>query len=67
MFYPVLYKDNKFSTISDNEFQKMFAAGMLREISEDMKENYFVLREPEKYTEEMGLPLDIEYGQAVMF
>lgn len=53
--------------VYENEFQKMFAAGMLREISEDMKENYFVLREPEKYTEEMGLPLDIEYGRAVMF
>lgn len=53
--------------VYENDFHKMFAAGMLGEISEDMKENYFVLRNNEKYTGDMGLDLDVEYGQAVIF
>lgn len=53
--------------VYENDFQKMFAAGILGEISEDMKDDYFVLRNGEKYTDEMGLALDVEYGQAVIF
>lgn len=53
--------------VRENDYQKMSAAGMLKPISEEMKEDYFVLTEPEKYTEEMGLVLDAEYGQAVFF
>lgn len=50
-----------------NDFDKMFAGGMLREISEDLKDDYFVLTDLEKYTDEMGLALDVEYGKAVIF
>lgn len=52
--------------VYENDFRKMFAAGMLREISEDLKDDYFILREAEKYTDEMGLDLNIEYGEAVI-
>ncbi len=48
-------------------FDRLNAAGMLQPVSEDLKEDFFVLRSLEEYTEEMGLSLDIEYGRAVMF
>lgn len=52
--------------IYETDFQKIFAAGILGEISEDLKEDFFVLKDSEKYTDEIGLSLDIEYGQAVI-
>ncbi|WP_373214606.1 CRISPR-associated helicase Cas3' [Ruminococcus sp. 5_1_39BFAA] len=52
--------------VYEEDFQKMFSAGMLGELSEDLKD-YFVLKIPEKYTEEMGLDLNVEYGRAVIF
>ena len=52
--------------IYENDFQKMFAAGMLNGISEDLKDDYFVLRDMEKYMDEMGLDLSVGYGEAVM-
>ena len=45
----------------------MVAAGILRELSEDLKEDYFVLRDLQKYTDKMGLNLNITYGEAVIF
>lgn len=51
----------------ENDFQKMNAAGMLQVISEDLKDDYFVLKDLGKYTDEMGLELDVEYGEAVIF
>lgn len=51
----------------ESDFNKMYAAGMLQEISADMNEEYFVLCDNQKYTEEMGLILDVQYGQAVIF
>lgn len=53
--------------VYENDFQKMFAAGMLGEISEDLKEDYFVLKNPDQYTDETGLVLDVGYGEAVIF
>lgn len=52
--------------VYENDFEKMYAAGMLSPISEEMKEDYFVLRASEKYTEEMGLDLNVGYGEEVM-
>lgn len=52
--------------VYENEFRKMFAAGMLGKISEDLKDDYFVLKDLEKYSDEMGLDLNIGYGEAVM-
>ena len=53
-------------SVYETDFQKMFAAGMLGEISEDMKEDYFVLRDSAKYSDETGLALDTEYGEAIL-
>ena len=53
--------------VYENEFNKLLAAGMLGEISEDLKEDCFVLKNLGKYTDEVGLTLDVEYGEAVMF
>jgi CRISPR-associated endonuclease/helicase Cas3 len=50
----------------ENDFQKMYAAGMFGVISEDLKDDYFVLKDMDKYTEEMGLELGVEYGAAVI-
>lgn len=52
--------------VYENDFQQMFAAGMLNGISEDLKDDYFVLRDMEKYMDEMGLDLSVGYGEAVM-
>lgn len=52
--------------VYENEFQKLYAAGMLEGISEDINEDFFLLRTDEQYTEEMGLLLDVKYGRAVM-
>lgn len=53
--------------VYENDFNKMFGAGMMSSVSEELKEEYFVLNVLEKYTEEMGLTLDTEYGEAVFF
>ena len=37
---------------------------MLIEISEDIKDDYFVLRDLGKYTDEIGLDLNVGYGEA---
>lgn len=39
--------------------------GVLGVISEDLKDDYFVLKDMDKYTDEMGLELGVEYGAAV--
>lgn len=52
--------------VYENDFQKMFSAGMLNGISEDLKDDYFVLRDLERYTDEMGLDLSVGYGEVVM-
>ena len=54
-------------SIYEDDFHKMYAAGMLGEISEDLKNDYFVLKDLGKYADEMGLALDVEYGEAVIF
>lgn len=53
-------------SVYENDFHKMYAAGMIREISEDLKDDYFVLKDLKKYTDEMGLDLNIGYGEAVI-
>lgn len=52
--------------VYDNLFQKLYAAGFLRPISAEGENQYFVLTKEEQYSEEMGLGLDVEYGQAVI-
>lgn len=52
--------------VYENIFQKLYAAGTLRPICGEGENQYFVLTKAEQYSEEMGLGLDVEYGQAVM-
>lgn len=52
--------------VYDNMFQRLYAAGLLRPISGEGENQYFVLTNEEQYSDEMGLELDVEYGQAVM-
>ncbi len=53
--------------VRENVFQKLLAAGALEAMEADLKEDYFVLRDSEKYTDEMGLTLDVGFGEAVIF
>ncbi len=53
--------------IYDTEFQKMYAAGIIQPISEDMQEDCFVLEDMSYYTDETGFCLDVGYGEAVLW
>ena len=54
-------------SVHENIFKKMYEEGMIRAISEDLKEDFFALSRVEDYTEDMGLLLDIESGGAILF
>ena len=54
-------------SVHENIFKKMYEEGMIRAISEDLKEDFFALSRVEDYTEDMGLLLDIESGRAILF
>lgn len=53
--------------VYDDCFQKMNAAGMLQVVSEELKEDFFVLRDSSCYKEDVGLAVTVEYGDAVWF
>lgn len=53
--------------IYENIFQKIYGAGMLLEISEDLKEDFYVLRDMEDYSEETGLKIDVELGRGIWY
>lgn len=53
--------------VYERDFDKMFGTGMLKSVSEELGEDFFVLNDLEKYTEDMGLALEVEQGQAVFF
>ena len=52
--------------IYDQTFDKMYGAGMLRPVVENM-EDFYVLTDDSRYTEEMGLELEIDNGMALFF
>lgn len=52
--------------VYENDFNKMYALGMLGEITEDSKTDCYVLNSLGKYTDDMGLTLDSEYGEAIL-
>lgn len=52
--------------IYNQMFDKMYGAGMLRPVAENM-EDFYVLTDNSRYTEEMGLELDIDNGMALFF
>ena len=47
----------------ENDFQKLLAAGMI----DGVCEGFYALKEMEQYSEEFGLKMDVDYGQAVMW
>lgn len=49
--------------IYDNDFEALYAAGMLKALPMD----FYLLQNPEQYTEEMGLIINAERGDAVIF
>lgn len=53
-------------TVYDQTFDKMYGAGMIQLVSEDI-EDFYVLTDSSRYTEEMGLELDIDTGMALFF
>ena len=53
--------------VYDDCFQKMHAAGMLEAVSEELKEDFFVLRDNSHYMDDVGLSVTVEYGDAIWF
>lgn len=53
-------------TIYENEFNKLYSIGAIQPISEDI-EDFYELRDKEKYTEKIGLELELDDGAAVFF
>lgn len=52
--------------IYDQMFDKMYGAGMLWPVAENM-EDFYVLTDNSRYTEEMGLELESDNGMALFF
>lgn len=53
-------------TVYENEFNKLYGIGAIQPISEDI-EDFYELRDKEKYTEKIGLELELDDGAAVFF
>ncbi len=51
--------------IYDNLFQKMYSAGMFAEVSEELKGEFFVLKNCSDYSDETGLQVNVELGMDV--
>ena len=51
---------------NENEFNKLYGIGSIQPISEDI-EDFYELRDKEKYTEKIGLELELDDGAAVFF
>ena len=51
-------------TVYDQTFDKMYGAGMLKPVAENM-EDFYELADESRYTEEMGLKLEIDNGMAL--
>ena len=53
-------------TVYEIEFNKLYGIGSIQPISEDI-EDFYELRDKEKYTEKIGLELELDDGAAVFF
>lgn len=51
-------------TVYDQTFEKMYGAGMIQPVSEDI-EDFYELVDESRYTEEMGLELEMDMGMAL--
>lgn len=54
-------------SVYENLFHKLYDAGRLVSVSEDLKDDFFVLRDHGDYREDTGLQTDVELGSAVWF
>jgi len=48
--------------VYDNLFQKMYSAGMIAEVSEELRGEFFVLRDCSDYSDETGLRVNVDLG-----
>lgn len=48
--------------VYDNLFRKMYGAGMFVGVSEELKEEFFVLKDCSNYSDETGLQVNVEFG-----
>lgn len=53
--------------VYEDLFQKMQGAGMLIPVSEDLKEELFLLNNEDDYTREMGLNIDVKMGSGIWY
>ncbi|MGI6069023.1 MAG: CRISPR-associated helicase Cas3' [Blautia sp.] len=53
--------------VYENVFCNIYGAGMLKAVSEDAKDQFFVLRDNENYSEETGLQIDAKFGSGIWF
>lgn len=53
--------------VYDNIFRKIYAAGMLMEVSEELKDELFLLKNTEDYSEETGLKIEVELGIGIWY
>ena len=53
-------------TVYDQEFDKMYGMGILQQIADGI-EDFYELTDSNKYTNEMGLELEIDDGAALFF
>ena len=53
-------------SVYEQIFDKMYGAGMIRPVSEDL-EDFYVLTDNSRYTKEMGLELEIDNGMVLFF
>lgn len=51
----------------ENVFQRIYDVGMLLSVSEDLKEDFFVLRNCEDYSEETGLKINVKMGEGIWY
>ena len=53
--------------VYENLFQKLYGAGMVVGLSEELKEEFFVLKDCGDYSQEIGLRIKVEMGMGVWF
>lgn len=53
-------------TVYDKEFDKLYGLGMIQPVSEDI-EDFYELKDRNRYTEEIGLELEFDDGVALFF
>lgn len=53
--------------VYDDIFRKIHAARMLTDISEELTDDFFLLRNADDYSDEIGLKIDVELGAGIWY